>query len=55
MIRYYFHKIRKIIAKIRKMMMSHFPIVLAIHPINPRITNITAIMRKTGKLTIRQR
>jgi hypothetical protein len=39
-----FHKIRKIIARIRKMMISHFPIAHAILPINPRITNITAIM-----------
>jgi hypothetical protein len=42
---YSFHRIRKIIARIRKMMMSHFPIVHAILPINPRITNVTAIMR----------
>jgi hypothetical protein len=27
------------------MMMSHFPIVQAILPINPRIMNITAIIR----------
>ncbi len=39
-----FPAIRKIIARIRKMMMSHFPIAHAILPINPRITNITAIM-----------
>jgi hypothetical protein len=38
------HTIRKIIARIRKMMISHFPIAQAILPINPRIINITAIM-----------
>ncbi len=40
-----FHRIRKITARIRKMMISHFPIVHAILPINPRVTSITAIMR----------
>jgi hypothetical protein len=39
-----FHKIRKIIARIRKMMKSHFPMAHAILPINPRITHITAKM-----------
>ena len=39
-----FHKIRKIIARIRKIMISHFPIAHAILPIKPRIMNITAIM-----------
>jgi len=39
-----FHRIRKIIARIRKMMICHFPIAHAILPINPRIINITAIM-----------
>jgi hypothetical protein len=55
MVGYYFHRIRKIIAILRKMMMSHFPIVHAILLQTPKITNITAIMKKTGKLTIRQR
>jgi 3-polyprenyl-4-hydroxybenzoate decarboxylase len=55
MVGYYFHRIRKIIARIRKMMMSHYPIVHAILLQNPKITIITAIMKKTGKLTIRQR
>ena len=39
-----FHRIREIIARIRKMGISHFPIAHAILLINPRITNITAIM-----------
>jgi hypothetical protein len=39
-----FHKIRKIIPRIRKIMISHFPIAHAILPINPRIIKITAIM-----------
>jgi hypothetical protein len=39
-----FPAIRKIIEIIRKMTMSHFPIAHAILPINPRITNIRAIM-----------
>jgi hypothetical protein len=39
-----FHKIRKIIARIRKMMKSHFPMAHASLPINPRITHITAKM-----------
>jgi hypothetical protein len=38
------HKIRKMIPRIRKMMISHFPIAHAILPINPRIINTTAIM-----------
>ena len=35
--------IRKITARTRKIMISHFPIVYAILPIKPRIIKITAM------------
>jgi len=39
-----FPMIMEINARITKMIIIHFAIVQAILPINPRITNITAIM-----------
>jgi len=39
-----FPKIREINARIIKMIIIHLAIVHAILPINPRLTNITAIM-----------